>query len=177
MELTRRQKEFLYTLLDLYREEQGPFYYSQLAQRLQISRFTAYDMLRLLEYKGVVVSSYQLSETKSGPVRSEIVFTPTDKAHCLISELTGDIGDDDWSLVKERALKRIQNGDIGDRGLALEMFAHLPPDRPEIIRYCTELIYAWHRVGQCQALNRGSLTNQRGWPTISQNTCANAVGH
>lgn len=140
MELTRRQQEFLYNLLDLYREEQGPFHYTLLAQRLQVSRFTAYDMLRLLEDKGMVTSSYQLSETKSGPGRSEIVFTPTDKARRLIAQITEDAEDEEWQLVKERALKKIQSGDIGDRELAVEMFARLPPDRPEVIRYCTELI-------------------------------------
>lgn len=140
MELTRRQREFLYSLLDLYREGQGPFHYTLLARRLQVSRFTAYDMLRLLEDKGMVTSSYQLSETKSGPGRSEIVFTPTDKARRLIAQLAGDIGDDDWQRIKERALKKIQSGDIADRELAMEMFARLPLDRPVVIRYCTELI-------------------------------------
>lgn len=51
MKITRRQEDFIRKLLDLYRESEGPIHYSELAERLGVNRFTAYDMLRLLEEK------------------------------------------------------------------------------------------------------------------------------
>ncbi len=52
MELTRHQEDFIHKLLDFYCELHEPFHYSQLAERLGISPFIAYDMLRLFEKKG-----------------------------------------------------------------------------------------------------------------------------
>ena len=46
MKLTRRQEEFIRKLMDLYWEKRGPIHYSVLAERLGVSPFTAYDMLR-----------------------------------------------------------------------------------------------------------------------------------
>ena len=54
MELTFRQKTFLSKLLDLYHEMREPVHYSLVAERLGLSSSTAYDMLRLLEQKGMV---------------------------------------------------------------------------------------------------------------------------
>ena len=92
MELTRRQTTFVERLVDLYHEAQGPIHYSTLARRLGVSRFTAYDMLRLLEEKGLVTSAYQLTAGKSGPGRSQVRYEPTERAHTLIAELAGPGG-------------------------------------------------------------------------------------
>ena len=54
MKLTRRQEEFIKNLVDLNQEFNGPIHYSVLAERLGVSPFTAYDMLCMLEEKGVV---------------------------------------------------------------------------------------------------------------------------
>lgn len=140
MKLTRRQEEFVLNLLDLYREQQGPFHYSELAARLGVSRFTAYDMLRLLEEKGLARSSYRLPEDKSGPGRAEIVYEPTGRARRMMAELAGDVGAENWERVKEHVLERLQSGEIRERELAEEMLARVPPDEPEVIRYCVEVM-------------------------------------
>lgn len=143
MELTRRQEEFLRTLLDLYHEQQEPLHYSALAERLGVSRFTAYDMLRLLEEKGFATSAYQLAEDKSGPGRSEVVYQPTERAHALMARLTGEVESEDWEAVKEHILARVRkagSGTLGESDLAEEMLARVPPDEPEILRYCVEVM-------------------------------------
>ena len=71
MKLTRRQEEFINKLLELHQEYEGPIHYSLLADRLGVSPFTAYDMLCVLEDKGVVTSEFQLASDKSGPGRAE----------------------------------------------------------------------------------------------------------
>ena len=71
IKITRRQETFIYKLLDLYRELDGPIHYSVLAERVGVSPFTAYDMLRLLEEKGLVASEYHVATDKPTPGRSE----------------------------------------------------------------------------------------------------------
>lgn len=143
MDLTRRQEEFLRTLLDLYHEQQEPLHYTALADRLGVSRFTAYDMLRLLEEKGFATSAYQLAEDKSGPGRSEVVYQPTERAHALIARLAGEVGSENWEEVKEHILARVRSAAAQpflESNVAEEMLARVPSDESEIVRYCVEVM-------------------------------------
>lgn len=56
VKLPPRQREFLSRLLDLYREAEAPVRYASVARALEVSPVTAYEMLRLLEDKGLVRS-------------------------------------------------------------------------------------------------------------------------
>jgi len=87
MELTFRQKVFLSRVLNLYLETREPLHYSTIAQQLGLSNSTAYDMLRLLEGKGMVSSEYVMPKVTSGPGRSSILFFPTAEAIDLFSRL------------------------------------------------------------------------------------------
>jgi len=140
MKLTPRQEDFIRNLMDLYREVQGPTHYSVLAERLNVSRFTAYDMLRLLEEKGLVTSDYQLAADKSGPGRSQVVFMPTARAHRVMAQLAGEVGGEDWEAVKERALEKIYSGEGPNREWAEEILARVPSEGPEALRYCIEVM-------------------------------------
>lgn len=146
MNLTRRQETFMKKLLDLYKEVESPIHYSELADKLGVNRFTAYDMLRLLEEKGLVSSEYILNEEKTGPGRSTIVFMPTTRARQLMADLAGDTGGMDWEQVKERILKTIQDAEaeLGvDKKLTDEVFARMPPEKSSnsaAISYCIEVM-------------------------------------
>src|SRR5438067_1357009 len=135
MQLTRRQTTFVERLVDLYHEAQGPIHYSTLARRLGVSRFTAYDMLRLLEEKGLVTSAYQLTAGKSGPGRSEVLYEPTKRAHALIAELAGPDGAEEWATIKQRLVENFAGQNGGDRELAQAMLARLPRRGPAPLRY------------------------------------------
>ena len=67
-------------------------HYSVLAERLGVSPFTAYDMLCLLEDKGMVTSEYQLSAEKSGPGRAERLFYPVESARERGEHLADQMG-------------------------------------------------------------------------------------
>jgi hypothetical protein len=114
VDLTRRQREFLEAFLDLYREASGqPVHYAAVAKRLGIGRVTAYEMLRLLEEKGLVASEYFLPAER-GAGRSSILFRPTARAHELISRLAGPSWDGaSWGEVKERILNALRAGKAG----------------------------------------------------------------
>ena len=140
MKLTRRQEEFVRSLLDLYGELQEPFHYSELAERLGVSRFTAYDMLRVLEEKGIVASQYQLDEERSGPGRSAVMYEPTARARRILADVFGDRSRDDWQAITARLMEQVQRGELGDADLAREMLARTPPDEPPTLRYCIEVM-------------------------------------
>lgn len=141
MQLTRRQETFVLNLLELYRELNGPIHYSVLAERVGVSRITAYDMLRLLEEKGFVTSDYQRG--KPGPGRAEVVFWPTEFARQRLAQWMEGADDSDWEEVKQRTLERILEDDLtgyADEELAQKMFAMIPPDGPASLRYCGEVM-------------------------------------
>jgi hypothetical protein len=75
MALTPRQQQFYDALVALCRSTGGSVHYSAVAAALGVSPYSAYDMLKLLESKMVVVSEYVL-DAATGPGRSSIVFHP-----------------------------------------------------------------------------------------------------
>jgi DNA-binding PadR family transcriptional regulator len=140
MKLTSRQEDFIGKLIELYRELQGPIHYSSVANRLGVSEITAYDMLRLLEEKGLVSSQYELANEKSGPGRSKILFLPTPRAHRLMQDLAGSDMDAGWEAIKERVLSRISEGDLEGDELAREVLARMPPEGLGSLRNCVEIM-------------------------------------
>ena len=78
MSLTNHQADVLTVIQALYAEQGGPFHYSLLAERMDMSSFAAYDMLRVLEEKGQVRSVYWRDPERSGPGRALRLFEPTD---------------------------------------------------------------------------------------------------
>ncbi|MCA9943043.1 MAG: hypothetical protein H6656_18040 [Ardenticatenaceae bacterium] len=141
MNLTRRQEEFVRNLVNLYREMQEPFHYSLLAEKLGVSRFSAYDMLRVLEEKGMVTSEYQLSESKTGPGRSAVLYRPTEQARQVMSQLAGDMIDrGDWDAIKERVLEKVRTNELNEWELVEEMLARTPPEGHGAVAYCVEVM-------------------------------------
>ena len=139
IKLTPRQRAFLEKLRDLYRERRGPVHYSTVAERLGVSKFSAYDMLRVLEQKGVAGSEYLLSAERSGPGRSRIVFFPT-----VFSSWEGQAveSDEDWLRFKQRLLNELQEAcDINYREKLTAFLSRLPSLRAPL-EYCAETIAA-----------------------------------
>jgi hypothetical protein len=142
--LTARQRAFLDKLLELYREHKGPVHYSAVAERLGVNRFSAYDMLRVLEEKGFASSSYALADGHSGPGRSLVVFAPTSQAVAVMLAQNGDearLGED-WPTVRERVLSRLRRArEANPRELLNELLTRLP-EASAPLTFCTEMIGA-----------------------------------
>lgn len=87
MKITTRQKEFLQSLIDLYQEKGSPIHYPEVAQKLGVSKWTAYDMLQLLHKEGLLEVEYLIPESnnyKWGKLgRSTITFFPTKKGYTV----------------------------------------------------------------------------------------------
>ena len=148
--LTARQRAFLDKLLELYREHRGPVHYSDVAERLGVNRFSAYDMLKVLEKKGFASSSYTLRSSTAaaagghaGPGRSIIVFAPTPEAATALGSQSEESAlGEDWQRVRELVLSKLaQARDASPRAALSELLARLPhTDAP--LNYCTEMIGA-----------------------------------
>lgn len=155
MELTRRQEEFVENLIELSKEWDGPIHYSLLAERLGVSPFTAYDMLCLLEEKGMVTSEYRRAEGASGPGRAARLFSPAkllaERRKHMAEQLK--LADVDEAELNQFVLEKIRQDDLPNKDVARELIARIPPERPGNIRYCVEVmtvvaIRLRERIGQ-----------------------------
>lgn len=141
LKLTPRQQAFLDKLFELYREFKGPVHYSIVADKLGVNKFSAYDMLKVLEEKGVAASDYILGGDQTGPGRSQVVFYPTNKAAQFLTQLRDEVRyGSDWSRVKERILHQLEEARKTNPADALREALSNLPDTKIPLNYCAEMI-------------------------------------
>jgi predicted transcriptional regulator len=141
--LTHRQQQFLGQFLDIYREMEQPVHYVTVAKRLGIGNVTAYEMLRLLEEKGLVRAEYQSNPDQHGPGRPTVVFYPTQEADRLLAELAGNLSDlEGWQVAKGYILEQLREGQAGGYESLLSNLLLRIPERRSPLIYVTELITA-----------------------------------
>jgi hypothetical protein len=139
MKLTPRQQTFLDSLFELYRDFKGPVHYSVVAEKLGVNKFSAYDMLKVLEEKGVAASDYVLNDDQTGPGRSQVVFYPTHTAAQFLTQLREEMRySADWQHVKESILSRLQHQSNPADALK-ETLSNLPEAKASL-NYCAEMI-------------------------------------
>jgi hypothetical protein len=141
--LTARQQTFLEKLQELYQEYKGPVHYSDVAQRLGVSPFSAYDMLRVLERKGFASVSYALAAGRSGPGRSMVLFAPTLGVAEGVQSPAGeaDLGEE-WQSVRERVLRKLRQArETSHREALNDLLARLPEAHAPLT-FCTEMVGA-----------------------------------
>lgn len=133
--LTSRQKAFLEKFLEVYQEKQEPIHYSAVAQRLGVNNSTAYDMLRLLQKKGMVSSHYATPKATAGPGRSSILFSPTTRA--VESPPTAEShGHERWEDFKARILASLSRDTVDDYQAVLsELLAKIAELRSSLEQY------------------------------------------
>jgi hypothetical protein len=141
MKLTPRQQAFLDNLFELYREFKGPVHYSVVADKLGVNKFSAYDMLKVLEKKGVAASDYILSDDQVGPGRSQVVFYPTHKAAQFLTQLRDEMRyNADWQRVKEGILRRLTEARQTNSSDAVQEALSNLPDSKTPMNYCAAMI-------------------------------------
>ena len=142
MKITRRQEEFISKLHDLNRELDGPIHYSLLAERLGVSPFTAYDMLCLLEEKGLVTSEYLLPSDKCGPGRAERVFYMTQATQERRKSVLRSAGGEnlDHEELRQLMLRKLHEGQAPYQEVFEKMLARIPADWGGHGRYCLEVM-------------------------------------
>lgn len=139
--LTYRQQQFLSQFLDLYQEMRQPMHYGTVAKRLGVGRVTAYEMLRLLEERGLAAAEYLADPDQRGPGRPTVLFYPTQEADRWVKELAGSVANlEDWQMIKEEMLKKLHAGQAGGyEDLLADLLARFPERRSPLI-FLTELV-------------------------------------
>jgi len=107
MGLTQRRLEFLTQVVRMYEESQLPVHYQQVAERLGVSKWTAYEMMKELEKEGYLTRQYVVNSSEKFPGRSMVFFRPTSRSR------EGLFADKDWEktpslewrLISERLLQ------------------------------------------------------------------------
>jgi len=141
--LTRRQQQFLSDFLDLYSNWGEPLHYTTLAEHVGVGKISAYEMLRLLEERGLVEAEYQLPDGSRGPGRASVVFRPTPLAREVLDQLAGgDTNQREWQASKERILRRLATGSDHDYDALLQELLARTPDQRSPIIYAAEMITA-----------------------------------
>jgi hypothetical protein len=141
VKLTPRQQLFLDTLFELYRDSKGPVHYSLVADKLGVNKFSAYDMLKVLEEKGVAASDYVLGEEQTGPGRSQVVFYPTHKAAELLTQLREELRyNSDWRDITENMLQELAESRQNNPTDALSAALSKLPDPKAPLTYCAGMI-------------------------------------
>ncbi len=142
MNMTERQKAFLEEFWELYREVKAPLHYSVVAEKLRISRISAYDMLRLLKRKGMVASRYLLPKKQPGPGRSSVVFYPTQKAKALFTLPLSEEGERrEWEDLKEKTLQALRRRKDEYDQMLEDLLSRIP-DRESPMLHSTEVMTA-----------------------------------
>jgi predicted transcriptional regulator len=141
VELSGRQRDFLNRLLDLYRDTQAPVHYADVAEALDVRPVTAYEMLRLLENKGLVYSETVRPQGHKG--RSIVVFSPTDKTTSTLPRLTNDSQDDqEWETAKAHILESLEKGKGADHQNLLNELLLRIPERQSPLLFAADMITA-----------------------------------
>ena len=130
MKLTGRQRDFLKRILEFYEEIGRPFHYSEIAERFGVSALAAYDMLKVLEGKGLVSSEYVMRGGR-GPGRTSLLFFPSPRAFELFEERGGR-----WEEVRRRILERIK---AGEEGILRELASELSEVR-DPLAFCAQAL-------------------------------------
>jgi len=128
-------------LFDLHREHRAPVRYVEVARALDVSPVTAYEMLRLLENKGLVRSEMARPQGHRG--RSVVVFSPTEKATALLAELTGDtLGEREWEEAKAGVLEALDRGKGTNYQDLLDKLLLRIPERKSPLLFAADMVTA-----------------------------------
>jgi hypothetical protein len=110
VKLTTRQRTFLARLMDIYRDIQKPVHYSVIAKSIGLCSSSAYDMLKVLEQKGMVSSQYHIPKKTSGPGRSSVMFMPTNTTLEQFAHVDHDIQNaEGWTETKASIMDSLEH--------------------------------------------------------------------
>ncbi len=120
--LTPRQRSFLTSFVHLFQETGEPLHYSVVAKHERLKNSSAYDMLRLLEQKGLVGCEYLAPKPVTGPGRTNVVFSPTAEGLNLMCHLSSGetIDKREWQQVEAHILQSLWHRDTSGHGILLE---------------------------------------------------------
>lgn len=107
MILTKRRREFLDQICRQYQTTNLPVHYSEVAEAIGVSKWTAYDVLKTLESQGLVKRNYSTNENETG--RSVVVFSPTEMAEAMFQRERRETSNTEWDAILKQMTELIEN--------------------------------------------------------------------
>ncbi|HZH59504.1 MAG TPA: Lrp/AsnC family transcriptional regulator [Metabacillus sp.] len=89
MGITKRRKQFLEEVIKIYQDTLLPVHYETIAEAVGVSKWTAYDVMKVLEKEGYLKRIYKKNQNDTG--RSIVLFIPTEEVIKLTSDNTKQI--------------------------------------------------------------------------------------
>lgn len=158
--LTTRQRAFLTGFVRLFQEAGEPVHYSVVAKYEGLKDSSAYDMLRVLEQKGLVTCEYLTPKPVTGPGRTNVVFSPTAEGLTLVSHFSSReiVDKQEWQQVEAHILQSLWHRDTSEHGILLEeLLAGISATSSPLIacaRMITALLLGLRAVGLNKGENR-----------------------
>ena len=138
---TKRQLQYLETVVSLHKELGRPVHYSEVAESLGVSKWTAHDVLTVLSKAGFLERDYQIRREERSAGRSSVMFYPTRSGH---TELKGEMGqplvEEGGGDVRTHLLAKLD--EAGRKGIdvvLIETFEELPDLRTPLA-FCANLV-------------------------------------
>jgi DNA-binding PadR family transcriptional regulator len=114
-------------------------HYANVARVLGVRPVTAYEMLRLLEDKGLARSEAVRPQGHRG--RSIVVFSPTEKATALLADLTGNpLSEQEWEESKASILQALEKGKGTDHRILLNELLLRIPERQSALLFAADMV-------------------------------------
>lgn len=157
MIITSRRLDFLRTIKQLYDSTSLPVHYVRVAEKLGISKWSAYEMLKSLEKDGFLSRHYEVNSGEKHPGRAMILFAPTQLLIQIVNAAAADVRarTPEWQQIKDRLLSVF---DQVDPGKAREILDQLARELPIIENPLVACAYvATLLIAQMQSLGETSL--------------------
>ncbi len=148
--LTPRQKEFLKMVWEHYLKHKTPVHYTDVASRVGVSKWTAYDILKRLCREGYLVPQY-LTGATGGSGRSALFYLPAPGLERLFPREEAD-AHEEWLAWKERLLRCLAKGSSGEASSPVEELLSLFPEAKGPLKYCSLVLALF--IAHLQAANR-----------------------
>jgi len=142
--LTERRKEFLEAVVRCYNARGEPVHYTDVAEVMGVSKWTAYDILTILAQDGYLEVVRRVERRNNSPGRSQVLFRPTVKTYSFVKAPAPQRFPDgiDWEKAQKELLKRLSEADQkGLSNILKETLAELPQTSNPLL-FCAKLIVA-----------------------------------
>ncbi|WP_066304780.1 helix-turn-helix domain-containing protein [Bacillus sp. FJAT-29814] len=135
MSITKRRREFLDHIYRQYNKTSLPVHYSEVAEAIGVSKWTAYDVLKELENQGLVKRTYAMNENEAG--RSMVVFSPTELAETFFQKERREISNlEEWNNIHNQVIKAVKNPQNLPLREAINQTIHLMKDVEVKLEFC-----------------------------------------
>jgi hypothetical protein len=138
---TKRQLQYLTTVVSLCEETGGPVHYTEVAERMGVSKWTAHDVLTVLSRAGLLEQEYQVRREERSAGRSSVLFRPTRAAYSALQGegLAHQLDEGEQDVRSHLLAKLDEAGQKGIDSVLRETFEELPKlETP--LAFCANLV-------------------------------------